>query len=133
MVKFDELRLEKDRTYTVVPGGLALDMSWFFKKNGVKYTRLSIRDIRKKKNKTASELFDEEKMKDELQIFLKNGSDDDEPCILITHFNKDDLIKKALEIMLSPKDKDLIAYKKRRHEVAMELSEKNPDLHGIMM
>ena len=133
MVTFDELRLEKEETFTVLPGGLASDIAWFLTGNDIPYKRLSIRDIRNRKNPKASDMYDEERMKKELQIFRDNGSKDKIPCIMITYFNKDDFISKALKIMSEPKDADLLQEEKTAYEDAMLLLKNNPDSHGIMM
>lgn len=133
MVTFEELRVEENETYTVLPGGLASDIAWFLTGNGIPYKRLSIRDIRNRKNKEASDLFDETRMRKELQIFWDNGSKDRVPCIMITHFNSEDFIKKALKIMSEPKDADLAEEERILQEDAMLFLKNNPDLHGIMM
>lgn len=133
MVRFDELRVQDEETYTVLPGGLASDIAWFLTGNNIPYKRLSIRDIRNRKDPKVSDMYDEEGMKNELQIFRDKGSKDRVPCIMITHFNKDDFISKALKIMSEPKDADLLQEEKTAYEDAMLSLKNNPDFHGIMM
>ena len=52
---------------------------------------------------------------------------------MVTNFNNNDSISKALKIMSEPKDADLLQEEKAAYEDAMLLLKNNPDVHGIIM
>lgn len=130
MINFDDLRVEENKTYTVLPCNLASDLVWFFNRSGIKSKRLNIRDIEKGKNKEVSALFTKEKMYEAIKEFVKNDEFDKNPCILVTNFNSEDLVKKAMWLRTHG-DKDLSKNKTKAHNDAMSMIESSQSLHGI--
>ena len=133
MITFEDVKVEDHETYTVLPADIAGDMSWFLTRNGIEYSRLSVRDIENKKRPNVSKLFNKEKMYQLIQPFVEKGADDMNPYIIVSHLNSDDLIKKAFWMLEQSRDKDLVAYEENATEKAMRRLNENKELNGIPM
>lgn len=131
MIKFDDVRREDHETYTVLPANLSGDMSWFLTRNGIKYSRLSVRDIENGKRPEVSKLFDKKKMYQLIKPFIDKGADDMNPYIIVSHLNSDDLIKKAFIMLEQPRDKDLVADEENTTKEAIEMLRESSREYGI--
>jgi hypothetical protein len=125
MIKFDDVKIEKELTYTFAPAVYATDVEWCFEKNGI-----TDYEVYGKKD------FDKVVPQNVTIPVVRYSADSDDPiiggrtCVFITHMNSEQLLQKIYEIG-DGADPDIMEKHHQDNLAAWDEYEKNyKDLEG---
>lgn len=114
MITFADVRVEEHETYTIVPMGRALDLSWFLERNGIKHSKIPYGMFLKGCKPEITSQFTAESLKKLMGAYAEVKEDNDYACIIVSNLNSDDLVRKTIEMIKSPRDKDLMEYEYKK-------------------
>lgn len=120
MITFEDVRVEEKETYTIVPMGRALDLSWFLEQNGIQHSKVPYGMFLKGRKPEITSQFTAESLKELMKAYAEVDEDNDYACIIVSKLNSDDLVKKTIEMIKAPKDKDLMEYEHKKSMLTKE-------------